>query len=153
MFCSHSSIIIIIIMSNVAFVEKFATANNFQYMRCNEMERGRRYPILTIQLTSTKYGDFLLTTIEDPDDASKQYKVFLPRRYSNLFTTDELQAIQPHTLNLIYKGKRETMALLAIVGSKYKQLHFFCINGYNIFCLLISIFPLCVSDDVTADIN
>ena len=102
-----------------SFAEKFTAVNHYEYLRCYEMERGRKYPIIKIESTPTKYGDTLLATIQDPNDAEKEYRVFLPKRYSNVFTDDELKAITPKALNLIYRGKREQMTLLDIVHSKY----------------------------------
>lgn len=107
--------------SSTAFTDKFTKVNEFEYIRCNELERGQTYPILAIQSTPTKYSNSLLATIADPSQ-QKSDTVNLPKRYSKVFTSEELQPLQTHTLNLIYRGQREQTFLGT--DSKLIRIHY-----------------------------
>ena len=53
---------------------------------------------------TTRYGEILLLYIQD--STFKLFKLFMPNRYPETFTNDDLNAINTEEvkLNLIYKG-------------------------------------------------
>jgi hypothetical protein len=76
----------------------------------------RQYPIEDARPVNTKFGDSILLSLRDAEQAL--VKVFLPRRFCGAFTDKHLEAINRGTLSLhlIYKGKsaQSGMHLLAI---------------------------------------
>jgi hypothetical protein len=74
----------------------------------------RPYPIEVAIPINTKFGDSILLSLRDAEQA---LVVFFPRRFCGAFTEDHLEAINRGTLSLlIYKGKSSPsgMHLLAI---------------------------------------
>jgi hypothetical protein len=75
----------------------------------------RPYPIEAARPIATKFGDSILLSLRDAEQALA--KVFLPRRFCGAFTEEHLEAINRGTLSLrlVYKGKsaQSGMHLLA----------------------------------------
>ena len=75
-----------------------------------------KYPIVLIQNVDTKYGKAVFATISDHLEETKQYRVYLPKRYVNVSSDEELRHIQPMELFLIYRGKQNQMTLIDITS-------------------------------------
>ena len=74
-------------------------------VRISSLDIGERYPILHVERLETKYGTSVRLTIRESTD--NIIKVFLSRRYSMVFSEDDITAIIDKTLlyHLTYKGK------------------------------------------------
>lgn len=57
------------------------------------MVRRLRYPIIEIKCVAVKYGESLLTTIQDPEDVDKHYRVYLSKSYANVFSNEKLDKL------------------------------------------------------------
>jgi hypothetical protein len=97
-----------------SFVEKFRNIGAQEYKKCSELILGMKYPIETLQNTDTKYGNSVLATVQDHEDKSRKFRIYLPHRYANVFTDEELRCVTPSTLHLVYRGKREQTTLVEI---------------------------------------
>ena len=67
-----------------------------------------RYPVLEAERVEKKYWQSIRLTIREGEDNS--IKVFLSRRYSDVFTDDDVVAIKGKNVQyyLTYKGKSST---------------------------------------------
>ena len=86
---------------------RFVAADISDVVKVNELEVGRKYPISTARRLVTKYGESILITILE--FCENPASVFLPKRYSGVFTDDDIDRINSKRtkLNLIYKGTCE----------------------------------------------
>ena len=82
----------------------FLEAQYCDVIKVDKMVMDRKYPIVRAKRVNTKFGGPVLLTIENSPE--QLVKVFLPNRYSVLFTDDEMECINSNygQLNLIYKG-------------------------------------------------
>jgi hypothetical protein len=69
------------------------------------LETNRKYPIMKAETVTTKSGPTVLLTITDLQH-NNNVKVFIPKRYSYVFSDEDIESInsQKVSLNLIYKG-------------------------------------------------
>jgi len=76
-------------------------------IQVSEMEVGRRYQISNARRIDTKYGSSVLITIDGFGD--HPVNVFLPKRYSSIFTDDDICRIHSKrtVLHIIYNGTDE----------------------------------------------
>lgn len=88
----------------VDFCTKFRTATESEFVRANELEVGVRYPIQKLENVSTKYGECLRGVIFTPDQ-KKLLRVYLPHKYANIYTDEELKKLKPCEFSLIYQGQ------------------------------------------------
>ena len=74
-------------------------------MPISELAIGVRYPIEVAKQVTTRFGDAILLSLRNEEQAL--VKVFLPRRYTEAFTGEALDAINRGAviLHLIYDGK------------------------------------------------
>lgn len=98
-----------------SFIEKFSEISAIEYKRCHELKCGAKYPIECLSNIDTKYGESILATVTDCDDRNRKFRLYLPKRYSKMFTDAELRNIKPNTLSLVYRGKREQTTLVEII--------------------------------------
>lgn len=83
---------------------KFEIANACQTIKIDTLDLDRPYTITRAERVSTKYGATVVVCLAvTPTDL---VKVFLPRRYANLFTDLDICNINDATtsLRLIYNG-------------------------------------------------
>jgi hypothetical protein len=68
----------------------------------------RLYPIVHANRINTKYGPTVLLSIRDVDE--NVVDIFLPKRYANVVTDEDLENINSRSvyLNLVYKGLCES---------------------------------------------
>jgi len=68
------------------------------------MQVDKKYPIVRARRVSTKFGDTVLLTLQD--SAFHLVKVFLPQRYAEVFSDDDITSINDKTatLSIVYKG-------------------------------------------------
>jgi hypothetical protein len=97
-------------------VKKFNDAASSHVVPLGDLTIERPYPIEAARPIATKFGDSILLSLRDAEQAL--VKVFLPRRFCGAFTEEHLEAINRGTLSLrlVYKGKsaQSGMHLLAI---------------------------------------
>jgi hypothetical protein len=65
------------------------------------LEVDRAYPIIIVEKVQTKFGETMLLTLQDSDNILK--KVFLPKRYGNLFTSENITSINENKVSLALK--------------------------------------------------
>ena len=85
-------------------IRRFDNAVSYRAVKILSLEIGRRYEIMLAERVTTRYGPSVLLTINL--DTSDNVRVFLPTRYSNVITDDDMIAINMRQvqLHLIYKG-------------------------------------------------
>jgi hypothetical protein len=68
------------------------------------METNKRYEITNAERMVTKYGPTVLISIKESEFSI--VKLFFPKRYSSVFTDDDITSINTKkvSLHLIYKG-------------------------------------------------
>jgi len=83
---------------------KFEIATSYRSVSLGSLEPDRTYPIVHAERINTCYGQSVLVAIMDSKSSS--VKVFLPRRYGDLVSDEDLEAIntQRVALFLVYKG-------------------------------------------------
>jgi hypothetical protein len=86
---------------------KFEEADISDVIQVSEMEIGKRYLICNARRVHTRYGSSVLLTIEGFSE--RPVSVFLPKRYSSVFTDDDICRIhyKRTVLHVIYKGTNE----------------------------------------------
>ena len=72
-----------------------------------------RYPIVNMVHVDTRYGKSVLVTLEDGEH---RYRVYLPKRYADVFTDEELRHINPNDLHLVFRGMENQTAHVEIVS-------------------------------------
>ena len=88
----------------MALSQKFRDAVLGTAVRISNLDLDTCYPVLHAEPAETKYGLSILLTIRESEDTV--VKVFLPLRYSVVFTEEDLADINGQTLQyyLTYKG-------------------------------------------------
>jgi len=98
-------------------VKRFEEATAYALVSVPSLEPHKRYPIVTVNSLSTKYGMSVLLTLRCPDAPIVQF--FLTQRYSDVVTDADIQSINSECvdLNLAYKGVCESSKayLLAVL--------------------------------------
>ena len=89
----------------MSLCQKFRDAVSGAVVSISSLYQDTRYPVLHAERVETKYGTSVRLTIREADE--NNVKLFLPRRYSEIFTDDDLAEINNQTVHyyLIYKGK------------------------------------------------
>jgi len=84
---------------------KFEAANSSRSINISELDTDKKYPIVSAKRIITKFGPTALLTIQDSDSAAA-LQIFLPKRYSEVISDDDIDKINKNSvsLNLIYKG-------------------------------------------------
>ena len=75
-------------------------------------DRNKQYPIVNMVHVDTRYGKSVLVTLEDGE---YRYRIYLPKRYSDVFTDEELRHINPSDLHLVFRGMRNQTTQVDIV--------------------------------------
>lgn len=96
-------------------MEKFnnSTVGDLPIKKISEMSQELWYTILGMKRVSTKYGPALLTSLlhitewqpkmEEMHDYN--FKVFLPKRFADLLTDDDLHDINENSYQIQYSGQ------------------------------------------------
>ena len=84
---------------------KFEAATSSRSINISELDTDKKYPIVSAKRIITKFGPTALLTIHDSDSAAA-LQIFLPKRYSEVISHDDIDKINKKSvsLNLIYKG-------------------------------------------------
>ena len=89
-------------------IRRFDNAVSYKAVTIPSLEIGRRYEILSAERVTTRYGPSVLLTINlgTSSSSSENVRVFLPTRYSNVITDDDMEAINMKHVHshLVYKG-------------------------------------------------
>ena len=83
---------------------KFEIATSFRSISLGSLETEHAYPIVHVERINTRYGQsFLVAMMNSP---SSSVRFFLPRRYGDVVSDEDLNAInsQRVALLLIYNG-------------------------------------------------
>ena len=85
--------------------ERFALVASGNVVRANTLEEGRRYAVTFAQRQKTQYGQSILLTL--PVDLASYVKIFLPKRYTQVFQDEDIVHINNGTrsYNLLYYGR------------------------------------------------
>jgi len=84
--------------------KKFQMATCY-IVKIDSLEVDRKYPIIKAERVTTRFGKTILLCIQNSTTLNL-FKIFLPKRYAETFTDDDLNVINTKKvkLNLIYKG-------------------------------------------------
>lgn len=99
----------------VSFLEKFSVISQVEYKKCTDLNQNTQYNIDTLENVSTKYGESLVATLQNPDRIGTLIKVYLPKRYAGKFTNEELANITPNRMKLIYRGQKGNTSDIEII--------------------------------------
>jgi len=96
--------------------KRFEESTTTASVNISSLILNRPYPTVHAKWINTKYGPTVLLSIRDVDE--KFVDIFLPKRYANIVTDEDLENINSRSvyLNLVYKGLCESSSsfLLAI---------------------------------------
>jgi len=107
---------------------KFQQTNLSKTVSITSLDIDTPYNILRAEKTVTKFGPTVILTLTQSQTAAAAAaaaiteKVFLPKRYSTLFTDDDVAAIniqEKPTYHLLYKGTVKNAAVLEIHRSSH----------------------------------
>lgn len=86
------------------FTKKFEDAVAYQAVRISSLDADRRYEIRHAEKVTTKFGPSV--ALEIKESPFNILKVFLPKRYTNCFSDEDISEInsQRVKLYLVYKG-------------------------------------------------
>jgi hypothetical protein len=94
------------------------TSSNYT-IKLNRLVKDQQYPITCAKRDTTRFGPAVLLTIWESENS---LKVFLPRRYSEIMTDEDLTNVNSgkEKWNLVYKDKcsQTNGHLLAITGEE-----------------------------------
>jgi len=79
-------------------------------VRLDTLENDRRYPVTFARRLTTQYGTTILTV----QTGEENVKVYMPKRYAELFTDKDIEDINNSITHykLIYKGKQGSSFVL-----------------------------------------
>lgn len=87
------------IVSQAKTVKTFLPRRDLQSLQIN-----CKYHVLNMKFVNTKFGKSVVVDLEEsgacPQTQDKIFYVYLPKRWSNAFTEDQLQSIKPCVLSL-----------------------------------------------------
>jgi len=83
---------------------KFEDATSSQSINISELDMDRKCPIVPAKRITMKFGPTTLLSIQN-SDSTAALKIFLPKRYSEVISDDDIDKINKNSikLNLIYK--------------------------------------------------
>ena len=79
-------------------VQKFEGVIWDKTVSVNDLERSRKYPILRAKRITARIGPTVVLTIRDSRDPPAE--VFLPKRYSDVVTDDDIEKITTNAVSL-----------------------------------------------------
>jgi hypothetical protein len=104
----------------MSLATRFQQTSSNYIIKVNCLVKDQPYPITRAERCVTRNGPAVLLTIQESENNLK--KVFLPRRYSEIMTDEDLTHINSgkEKLNLVYKDKcsQTNCLLLAITEEK-----------------------------------
>jgi hypothetical protein len=86
----------------MSLAKKFLEASACHTVKIESMDTEKPYPIKHAQRVGTRFGRQVLLSIRESDFALK--KVFLPRRYKEGITDEDIDRLNMANLYLIYRG-------------------------------------------------
>ena len=89
----------------MALSQRFRDAVSGSAVNVSALDMNRRYPVVYCERVETKYGSAVCLAVREED--ANIVKVFLPRRYGDAFTDQDVSAINERSVQyyLSYKGK------------------------------------------------
>lgn len=102
----------------MSLAKKFVEASSCHTVKIGSLDTGKPYPITQAQRVGTRFGPTVLLSIRQSELGLK--KLFLPRRYSEVITDEDIERFNQGKLCLIYKGVCEQTNgfLLSITGEE-----------------------------------
>ena len=87
------------IVANARTVEKFLPKRDL-----SSLTLGVKYHIIRMKFVKTKFGESVVVDLEDtgacPQPEDKLFYVYLPKRWCDVFTEEQLKAVKPCVLSL-----------------------------------------------------
>ena len=95
----------------MAFSSHFQVIASGTIVRLDTLEINRGYPVTFARRLTTTYGHTILLTLQT---GGENVKVYMPKRYAELFTEKDIEDINNSITHykLIYKGKRGSSFVL-----------------------------------------
>jgi hypothetical protein len=92
------------VFSDMELDRKFEIATSCRSVTLGSLEPDQQYPIVHAERINTRYGQSVLLAILDSPTTS--IKVFMPKRYGDVVSEEDLRVINSKRmiLYLIYKG-------------------------------------------------
>ena len=100
----------------MSLAQKFVEASTCHTVKIGSLDTEKPYQITHAQRLGTRFGPTVILSIRESEFGLK--KVFLPRRYSDVITDEDIERFNQGKLYLIYKGVCELTNgfLLSITG-------------------------------------
>ena len=87
------------IVSNAKSVPKFLPKRDLTSLKLNV-----KYHVLGMKFVKTKFGESIVVDLEDdgtcPQPEEGRFYVYLPKRWADVFTEEQLKAVKPCVLSL-----------------------------------------------------
>jgi hypothetical protein len=102
----------------MSLAKKFLEASACHTVKFGYLDTEKTYPITHAQRVGTRLGPTVLLSIRETEFGLK--KVFLPRRYNEVITDEDIVRFNEGKLYLIYSGVCEQMngLILSITGEE-----------------------------------
>jgi hypothetical protein len=96
--------------------QKFEATCSTHVISIGSLDVGLKYPILLATQATTPYGQSIVLTLRDDEEATAA-KVFLPGRYYSIFSDTDIDDINSQKIRyyLVYKGQNEKAKAFDIV--------------------------------------
>jgi hypothetical protein len=85
----------------MSLAKKFVEASFCHTVKIGSLDTGKPYPITQAERVCTRFGPTVLLTIRESELGLK--KLFLPRRYGDVITDEDIERFKLGKLYLIYK--------------------------------------------------
>jgi hypothetical protein len=101
----------------MALAKRFQKTSTCYTVKIGSLDTDRPYPITHAKHIDTRFGPAILLSIRDSEFT---LKVFLPRRYSEVVTDEDIESFNRAKLYLVYRGVCEQTNgfLLSITGEE-----------------------------------
>jgi hypothetical protein len=86
----------------MSLAKKLVESSSCDTIKIGSLDHGKPYPITQAQRVGTRCGPTILLTIRESELGLK--KIFLPRRYSDVITDEDIESFNQGKLYEIYRG-------------------------------------------------
>ena len=75
-----------------------------QRKKMAELEEDKVYRIIKLEHMETKFGKAILATLNEDEGNEDDFTVFLPKRFSKMWSEEQIKAINQQSIKMKYKG-------------------------------------------------